>query len=408
MHDMEAQMGASALNNEPLAIALKTHTGLCPRGSHRCRVLVLGVNPFEDLPGYQLLGILSQFRDVETFAAEDSPEGAEILRQTGVRMFQIPQPHLGVEAYLSAIHDVCERLSIDVVLPSTDAHLAALTGAPPSTQSLWPPLKWLASRGLINKWAGQSWVSRVAPTPSRWTIEGDEGLDTWESQHAYPVMVKGMRKGALRCADRSDFIAAQRTILSNPANRGPGGGFFIEDVASGTEHSVLLVTDEHGRAQSVVALRKLATTQLGTTLVAQTESVSELPFDIEEVAIQLGTAGVVELEFRNNESNDELLVFEANFRFPSWIGALGKYGQTVVHRYLTTLGVLDGPSDDTAVPDVGTLIYRLPESGFLPLSGTLGGSYASHAARHLQVLNEGSRSPRLLWRSREPHQFLQK
>src|SRR5450759_3872358 len=279
MHDMEAQMGASALNNEPLAIALKTHTGLCPRGSHRCRVLVLGVNPFEDLPGYQLLGILSQFRDVETFAAEDSPEGAEILRQTGVRMFQIPQPHLGVEAYLSAIHDVCERLSIDVVLPSTDAHLAALTGAPPSTQSLWPPLKWLASRGLINKWAGQSWVSRVAPTPSRWTIEGDEGLDTWESQHAYPVMVKGMRKGALR---------------------------------------------------------KLATTQLGTTLVAQTESVSELPFDIEEVAIQLGTAGVVELEFRNNESNDELLVFEANFRFPSWIGALGKYGQTVVHRYLTT------------------------------------------------------------------------
>ena len=67
-----------------------------PAGDHEgrdmIRVLVLGVNPFEDLPGYQLLSLLKSSRRYEVTVADDSIPALRILSMTGTSIHELPHP----------------------------------------------------------------------------------------------------------------------------------------------------------------------------------------------------------------------------------------------------------------------------------------------------------------------------
>src|ERR1039457_4406519 len=112
------------------------------------RVLVLGVNPFEDLPGYQLLSLLKSSGRYEVIAGDDSIPALRILSVTGARIQALPHPSLDPHLFTTCVARLCEEHVVSILLPGADAHLYALAAcltAEPQLALLCPTLNWLAS-----------------------------------------------------------------------------------------------------------------------------------------------------------------------------------------------------------------------------------------------------------------------
>jgi hypothetical protein len=368
------------------------------------RILVLGVNPFEDLPGYQLLSLLKSSPTYEVIAADDSQPALDILSLTGAKIKALPPPHEDPRRFTALVARLCEEHNVKALLPGTDAHLYALAeclGAEPQLASLCPTLKWLASKQLRNKWDLQEWASQFAMTPPRWMFS-EEDARTSAEKGLYPLMIKGLRKGAIKCDDDLEAVVARRAILRNPANQGSGGGTYAETFVEGEEHSLFLLADGRGGSLTTFGFRKLASTQLGTTLAAQVDQ--ELPSEIHIQRLLCEMVGpmALELEWRRDVAGVQWL-FEVNVRFPSWIGSLGTFGSGILETYLTSLHHTPAPSVRLIPPSGGSVFYRLPQSGYLPLHQAF-----ERAGDNWNSMGTGScaipRAP-LLWKSASPHQF---
>lgn len=368
------------------------------------RVLVLGVNPFEDLPGYQLLSLLRATGRYEVISADDSIAALRILSVTGAAIEHLPHPSSDPQEFTRLVAELCERRSIDVILPGTDAHLYALAAClseAPQLALLCPTLEWIAANGLWNKMALQAWVSRVAPIPPYWEFADEKDAKTFASRGMYPLMVKGLRKGAIKVEDELEAIVARRAILRNPANQGRDGGVYAETFVDGEEHSLLVLADRNGRQIATFGFRKLAATQLGTTLAGQVDQERPSSIDVPSVLSEVTGPMALEFEWRRDTGGRDWL-FEINVRFPSWIGALGSYGTEILEAYVSCV------QSDLTIPRVcdappeGSVFYRLPQSGFLRLDKVFEASHDDLNA--VTVSKYGSRVP-LLWKSASPHQF---
>lgn len=203
-------------------------------------------------------------------------------------------------------------------------------------------------------------------------------------------------------------MATRRTILENPANQGASGGLYLETFVAGEEHSILIVVGRGGLLLSSIGIRKMATTKLGTTVVAEIEDTSVPRVDIEKIARTLPDLSVVEIEYRV-AADGAVWLFEANMRFPNWIGATGVYGQLLLEAYVG-LARSENSTSHRCIPDppIGTLIYRLPQSGPLSMAQTF--------RRPPQTITEAqptrgrysAQKKQPLWRGSSPHQFLTK
>ncbi len=370
------------------------------------RVLVLGVNPFEDLPGYQLLSLLQSSGRYEVIAADDSTPALKILSVMGTRIQALSHPSADPQLFTKRVARLCEEHDVRLLLPGTDAHLYALATCladEPQLALLCPTLKWLASNSLLNKWDLQVWASRFARTPPRWRFDDEQDASLFAAKAMYPLMVKGLRKGAIKCDDELEAVVARRGILRNPANQGRDGGAYAESVVEGEEHSLFLLANGRGQCLALFGFRKLAITQLGTTLAAQVDAEIPSEMQLSRALSEISEPIALELEWRRDSAGRQWL-FELNVRFPSWIGALGAYGLNLLEAYLTCIrrdsvkhsGSLVAPRD-------GSIFYRLPQSGFLALD-TAFGIIGDNPYR---VAGPSAYAPPmpLLWKSASPHQF---
>lgn len=370
------------------------------------RVLILGVNPFEDLPGYQLLSLLKRSDKYEVIVADDSVPALKILGLTGVRIQALPLPTLDPYAFTTSVARVCREQHITILLPGTDAHLYALAScldSEPQLGALCPILTWVASNHLRNKWDLQEWASQFARTPLRWIFDTEEDASLFKTKGRYPLMVKGLRKGAIKCVDHLEAIVAKRTILRNPANQGQDGGTYAESFIDGEEHSLFLLTGDGGNCLAAFGLRKIAATQLGTTLVAEVDQ--ELPSEIRIPVLlsQLSCPAAIELEWRRDSAARQWL-FEVNLRFPSWIGALGVCGLGLLEAYMRSINQ-DGRDNAKPweSPKEGSILYRLPQAGFLPLEEVFEIPRTNSTAVPTKARYSKALQP--LWKSASPHQF---
>lgn len=371
-------------------------------------ILLVGVNPFEDVPGYQLLGLLGPRFGNELFLADDSRTAIRVLEEIGVQIYFLPHPSTGEAAHMKALLTLCRHLHISLLLPASDAHLSAIARSFDVWGSMLPlcPMAVAVSRHrLFDKWAIQNWLSLFGLTPTRWAFRDERDLRRWDKNSSYPVMVKGMRKGGVKCVDRNEVLATRRTILENPANQGASGGLYLETFVAGEEHSILIVVGRGGVLLSSIGIRKIATTKLGTTVVAEIEDTSVPRVDIEKIARTLPDLSVVEIEYRV-AADGAVWLFEANMRFPNWIGATGAYGQLLLEAYIS----LARSVNSTCIPGppMGTLIYRLPQSGPLSMAQTF--RQPAKTVRESQGASGtySAEKKQPLWRGSSPHQFLTK
>lgn len=374
------------------------------------RILVVGVNPFEDLPGYQLLSILGEKGEHEVAAADDSKVAVKILRQTGTDVHKIPHPIKDSSIFTSHILDLCDVEDIDIMLPSTDATQATLMNSvneEDRLHSLYPPLSWLSDEGLENKWLLQEWMSGLMRTPRRRPIVNGAVPDEHTEPFDFPVLVKGIRKGAFKCKDELEIQVSHRWLLENPANQGSGEGAFVEEIIEGDEYACLMMLDGAGKCRVNFSIRKLATTQLGTTQFALVQRSVPAPAAIGRLIKAVRGPMVLEVEFRVDEEGIPW-AFEMNPRFPSWIGAIGEPGVNIVHSFIDSLLGEDNSSQVVDNPQPGTYLYRLPECGVFPLVETFQiPDSPSHTDFEENSLTNRL-SPKKLWPSGTPHQFLSK
>lgn len=376
------------------------------------RVLIIGVNPFEDNPGYQLLSLLKTEKDYEIIAVDDSKVALEILKRIGTKIEHVPHPSEGMENYIQCILQLWEKYDADLLIPSTDAHISALSqsiGKYPVLKNLHPSLNWLNSLEIYNKLDMQKWISRFLPTVESSIFGDDNDLENWERNHAYPTMVKGILKGAVKCVDRIDAMAARRLLLTkNPANRVNGGGAYLERYVSGEEHSLFLVIDGNGNVNTMFSFRKLAKNMMGTTLCGQICSNTNFREALPDLVAQVKGPIVLELEWRL-ESNGNKWIFELNPRFPSWIGALGDFGKSLVRAHIQSI-TKPGLAFDVSSPYLkeGALFYRLPESGFIPLPSVFSHNHTTSSLVFAAYKPERKSSITQLWPGCSPHQFLVK
>lgn len=354
-------------------------------------VLITGVSPFEDLPGYHYAALLRDDSRYRLLLADDSPPALAVLRAGGASIQEVTHPGHDEEKFLAETDALIRMGHYSAVLPGTDAHLFALARGTASmawVERLCPTAVWIAREGIHTKWDLQAWISDFMPIPQRWRIDDAIVPDWFTTPGAPPVMVKGLRKGAVRCECADELNAAARFLMRNPANQDAEGGIYLEEHVEGEEHSVLIVRLLDSTAW--IGLRKIATSQTGTTLAAIVEYDQIEPELIQAIAERLQPGMAMEIEWRG--MGRKRCVFEVNVRFPSWVGALGAVGQAL---FTASLEAQFGrESSIQPLPDAGTLIYRLPQSGMLSLGETL----------HMEKRPLGS----LLWPSASPHQFLVK
>jgi hypothetical protein len=365
------------------------------------RILILGVNPFEDLPGYQLFSLARSGGRHHIVAVDDSAAAVNILQRIGAEIEPLPHPSGDTRAFAAAIAALCTEREIEVILPGTDAHLYSLVehvAAFPELAAKCPIVGWLAAKGLSDKPRLQRWIDPFARTPQHWPFDDEGDALRFRDESRYPIMVKGIRKGAVRCDDDLEAIVARRAILRNPANQGDCRGVYAESVIDGQEHSLLILADTGGECIATLTFTKLAITQLGTTVAARVDEHIGFDLDIATMLAELPGPAAFELEWRT-DSSGHAWVFEVNVRFPSWIGAVGRYGSLFLESYIDRVVSRAGrAARRLAGPPEGTVFYRLPQSGFLPLEAAFHGPVNGGRARYGPPL-------RPLWRSGAPHQF---
>jgi hypothetical protein len=354
-------------------------------------VLITGVSPFEDLPGYHYAALLRNCSRYRLRLADDSHPALTVLRSGGACIEELTHPGRDEERFLSEADELVRAECFAAVIPGADAHLFALArGAAhlPWVEQLCPTAAWIAREGLHTKWDLQSWIAAFMPIPQRWRIDGTSTPDWFGTPEAPPVLVKGLRKGAVRCEHADELNAGARALMRNPANQDAGGGIYLEEHIDGEEHSGLIVRLLD--ATVWIGIRKLATTQSGTTLAAIVEYDQLEPELVQAIAERLHPGMAIEIEWRGSGGGRR--AFEVNVRFPSWIGALGVAGQALFSASLEAQ--LSCESALRPLPEAGTLIYRLPQSGVLTPDAALD-------------MRGGGARP-LLWPSASPHQFLVK
>jgi hypothetical protein len=366
-------------------------------------ILILGVNPFEDAPGYQLFSLLKSTGKHNVIAADDSDPALRILSLTGADIAAIPQPGLDVEAFMGAVVRLCEQHSIDVLLPGSDAYVCGLAQAAlvaPQLARLCPYLSWVGNSGLTDKWAIQEWVSQHAITPARWRFDAEGDAHRFGENGLYPLMVKGPRKGAAKCNDAIEAVAARRTLSAYLAN--VGARLYAESVIEGEEHSFFVLLGSNGRHIAQFAFRKLAATQMGTTVAAQVDYEIPRCLELASLTDSLRVPLPIEFEWRKDNAGTEW-IFEVNLRFPSWVGALGHFGVALVDAYIQSVQQPSWEHGRLPIPTAGSIFYRLPESGFLPLKQVFA---ATADDEHWPAFIRERPSQRaLLWKSASPHQF---
>jgi len=355
-------------------------------------VLITAVSPFEDLPGYQYYSLLLNDPRYKIDIADDNDSALTILRTTGAQIHRLTHPGADRDRFLSEVSSIARGLNSRLIIPGADAHLFALAAA--ARHDSWlrdrcPSAAWLADRGIEDKCHLQEWIGGFLPVPKYRRSSLGELNSELDSSHHFPIMIKGMHKGAAKCESRDELTSAARAILRNPANGNNGERLYLEECIEGEEHCLLLL-NVGSDFPWTIGLRKLATTQTGTTLAAIVEHGLFDRAIVERIARELIPGMAIELEWRG--AGNKARIFEVNMRFPSWIGALGSFGHSMLTAS-TELFMGRTPTAPCSRPEPASVIYRLPQSGYLSPE---------------VAFNPVRSTPSLLWPSASPHQFLVK
>ncbi len=278
---------------------------------------------------------------------------AEGLLDGGATM---PFPSAGRDALFAHLCRVREEFGIDVLLPTLDSELRAVSTLAEALRAqgirtFVPTVESLerSTKAHLHKLASYDGVT----VPESEPIQTDDALPRLIRRFGLPIMVKGVYYGGIVAHSEADAVQAFHHFVASW-----GLPVVVQRYIAGEEYNVAAIGDGHGAMIGAVAMRKLMITDKGKGWSGVTVGNPELIEMTEAVISALGWRGPLEVEFLRDRESGKLHVVEINPRFPAWIHLSAGAGQNL--PYACAVLALGGEVPRPMPPyRVGTMFVRI-------------------------------------------------
>jgi len=290
------------VSRRPLTIAV---TGLNATDNPAPGVGVIRALREGAIPGDRVVGLAYDALDPGAYAEEIVSD-----------VFMIPYPSQGVEAFLSRIEYVHERVRLDVVLPTLDAELPSFIDIAPRLKSMGigtclPTRRQLDLRSKANLAA---LGDRAGISVPRTAVLGSaEDLSRVHEKVPYPFFVKGVYYGATLATSYDEAIAAYHKVVAQW-----GLPVLVQQHVGGEEFDVVGVADGEGGLVGAVPMKKLMLTDKGKGWAGITVKDDGLVDVARAFARATKWRGPFEVEVMRDRRGQYQLI-EINPRFPAWV-----------------------------------------------------------------------------------------
>ena len=231
-------------------------------------------------------------------------------------VFMIPYPSQGIDAFLSRIAYVHEKVGLDVIIPTLDAELPSFIELAPELRRmgigmLLPTREQLDLRSKVNLFGlGMKAGIRVPETA---VISDEAEIYRAHEKVPYPFYVKGVFYGATLATCADEAIAAFHKVVAQW-----GVPVILQTRVPGEELDVVGVGDGAGGLVGAVPMKKMMITDKGKGWAGITVKDPGLMAVARDFVAATRWRGPFEVEVMRDDKGHYHLI-EVNPRFPAWV-----------------------------------------------------------------------------------------
>ena len=269
-------------------------------------------------------------------------------------VFMIPYPSQGLDAFLSRIEYVHNRVGLDVVLPTLDAELPSFIEVAPRLRAMGigtclPTRQQLDLRSKANLAALGDRAGILVPRTA--VLGSAEDLLRVHERVPYPFFVKGVYYGATLATSYDEAVTAYHKVVAQW-----GLPVLVQQHIGGEELDVVGVADGEGGLVGAVPMKKLLLTDKGKGWAGITVRDPDLIGVARAFAKATKWRGPFEVEVMRDRQGRYQLI-EINPRFPAWVYLSVAAGQNLPRAAaLLAAGRAVEPMDDYRV---GAMFVRI-------------------------------------------------
>lgn len=232
-------------------------------------------------------------------------------------VYLLPYPSAGKRQLAERIASIAERESVDVLLPTLDSEMPAITRLdeliPNSGLGTFLPTpSQLAARekSRISELAARCGV----PAPRTRVITSASQLPRALEEIGFPAYVKGLYYEAESCESLDEAHAVYNKISASW-----GLPVIVQAAIRGEEYDIAILGDGEGELLGSVPMKKMVINDAGKAWAGVTVSDPALSRIAEAFVAELEWRGPAEIELIRSTRDGELHLVEINPRFPAWI-----------------------------------------------------------------------------------------
>jgi len=291
-------------------------------------VAVTGLNATDSPgPGVAVIRALRASDDFDLRIIGLSYESLEpgiYLRELVDKTYQLPYPSAGSAALLERLRYIQEQEAVAVLIPNFDAELHNFIKLEPQLRQLGihtflPTLAQLDARDKLNLAAFGTAAGLHVPASRPLYSVADVAAAA--AALDWPLVIKGRFYDAAVVYSHAQAEQAFQRLSGLW-----GVPLVAQQFVSGQEINIAGLGDGHGRALSVVPMRKLTITDKGKAWAGITLEDDALLSLARRFTERTRWRGGFELEVMRTPS-DQLFIMEINPRFPAWIYLTAAAGQ---------------------------------------------------------------------------------
>ena len=162
--------------------------------------------------------------------------------------------------------------------------------------------------------------------PTTFKVKDRDALKKISKKLEFPLMVKGLVKGAYIAKNTKDILFFYEKIKQDP-ECGKTNEILLQEFIKGSIFSIAGVVDSKSRLVRSVQMKKLAIDSKGTTWAGYTVKEEILEKITRKIIKIINWTGPFEFEFVKEKNTGKFFLIEINPRLPAWIHLATMAGQ---------------------------------------------------------------------------------
>lgn len=246
--------------------------------------------------------------------AYDAMEPGNYLDWLIDKVFIMPYPSIGPEAYFERLNYIKQSFGLDFIIPNLDAELPLYTSNRPELEEMG--IKTFVPSQEQYRLRSKDRLPEVAKRinlaiPQTQVVNSGEALSRAIEEIGLPIMVKGAFYQAYRAYTAREAVDYFQKLVAEW-----GYPVILQKVVSGEEMNVVGVGDGAGGHIGQVGIKKISVTSLGKIWTGVTVKNEAMLTASENFVHEFRWQGPFELECIVD--GDTVYLIEINPRFPAW------------------------------------------------------------------------------------------